>query len=96
MSAQRSIVIGGGAFAGLGLALGLRQGLGTDIPSSSPIRRWGSGRAANPRATAIVAACRRLFETIGVVGSGRRRGAADSRYGCDRFQAGGRDPSGVS
>ena len=28
MSAQRSIVIGGGAFAGLALALALRQGLG--------------------------------------------------------------------
>ena len=32
MSAQRSIVIGGGAFAGLALALALRQGLGADLP----------------------------------------------------------------
>src|SRR6266568_1815090 len=32
MSAQRSIVIGGGAFAGLALALALRQGLGAGIP----------------------------------------------------------------
>src|SRR6267143_885227 len=47
MSAQRSIVIGGGALAGLGLALALRQGLGADIPI-------------------IVAACRRLFDAIGV------------------------------
>ncbi|MFL6825550.1 MAG: 2-octaprenyl-6-methoxyphenyl hydroxylase, partial [Bradyrhizobium sp.] len=31
MSAQRSIVIGGGAFAGLALAVALRQGLGPDI-----------------------------------------------------------------
>ena len=30
--AQRSIVIGGGAFAGLALALALRQGLGREIP----------------------------------------------------------------
>src|SRR6266576_5600592 len=45
MSAQRSIVIGGGAFAGLALAL-------------RPSR--------DPRATAIVAACRRLFEALGV------------------------------
>ena len=30
--AQRSIVIGGGAFAGLALALALRQGLGPEIP----------------------------------------------------------------
>src|SRR5712675_1821354 len=47
MSAQRSIVIGGGAFAGLGLALALRP-------------------SRDPRATAIVAACRRLFDAIGV------------------------------
>ena len=32
MAAQRSIVICGGAFAGLALALALRQGLGADIP----------------------------------------------------------------
>ena len=47
MPAQRSIVIGGGAFAGLALAVALRQGLGADIP-------------------VIVAACRRLFDAIGV------------------------------
>src|SRR5467141_2305031 len=45
MPAQRSIVIGGGAFAGLALA-------------TRPSR--------DPRATAIVAACRRLFEALGV------------------------------
>src|SRR5712671_4928693 len=45
MPAQRSIVICGGAFAGLALA-------------TRPSR--------DPRATAIVAACRRLFEAIGV------------------------------
>ena len=32
MSAQRSIVICGGAFAGLALAVALRQGLGAEIP----------------------------------------------------------------
>ncbi|MCJ9706709.1 2-octaprenyl-6-methoxyphenyl hydroxylase, partial [Bradyrhizobium sp. SHOUNA76] len=32
MSVQGSIVIGGGAFAGLALALALRQGLGPEIP----------------------------------------------------------------
>ena len=32
MAAQRSIVICGGAFAGLALALAFRQGLGPDIP----------------------------------------------------------------
>src|SRR5712664_3438550 len=32
MAAQRGIVIGGGAFAGLALALALRQGLGAGLP----------------------------------------------------------------
>src|SRR3984885_5387818 len=66
MSAQRSIVIGGGAFAGLALALALRQGLGADIPIivADPALAGGPGRG--PRAAAIVAACRRLFEAIGV------------------------------
>ena len=66
MSAQRSIVICGGAFAGLALALALRQGLGPDIPVivADPALATRPGR--DPRATAIVAACRRLFEAIGV------------------------------
>ncbi len=51
MSAQRGIVICGGAFAGLALDLALGQRLSRD-----------------PRATAIVAACRRLFEAIGIWG----------------------------
>src|SRR6202790_2903431 len=66
MSAQRSIVICGGAFAGLALALGLRQGLGTDIPIIVADPALGVRPSRDPRATAIVAACRRLFETIGV------------------------------
>ena len=68
MSAQRSIVIGGGAFAGLALALALRQGLGARY--SGHRRRSGAGTrpSRDPRATAIVAACRRLFEAIGVWG----------------------------
>src|SRR3981189_461365 len=66
MSAQRSIVIGGGAFAGLGVALALRPGLGADIPIivADPALELRPSR--DPRATAIVAACRRLFEAIGV------------------------------
>src|SRR6202158_4350700 len=66
MSAQRSIVIGGGAFAGLALALALRQGLGADIAVIVPDRARPSRRSRDPRATAIVAACRRLFEALGV------------------------------
>src|ERR1700686_3046380 len=66
MSGQRSIVIGGGAFAGLALALALRQGLGADIPVIVADPALGLRPSRDPRATAIVAACRRLFEAIGV------------------------------
>src|SRR5258706_13789706 len=68
MPAQRSIVIGGGAFAGLALALGLRQGLGSDIPIIVADPALGLRPSRDPRATAIVAACRRLFEALGVWG----------------------------
>src|SRR5215216_6369795 len=66
MAAQRSIVICGGAFAGLGLALALRQGLGADIPVIVADPALAARPSRDPRATAIVAACRRLFEAIGV------------------------------
>jgi 2-octaprenyl-6-methoxyphenol hydroxylase len=66
MSVQRSIVIGGGAFAGLALALALRQGLGTGIPVAVADPALAMRPSRDPRATAIVAACRRLFEAIGV------------------------------
>lgn len=66
MSSQRSIVIGGGAFAGLGLALALRQGLGPEIPIVVADPAFAMRPSRDPRASAIVAACRRLFEVIGV------------------------------
>src|SRR5580704_8321741 len=66
MSAQRSIVIGGGAFAGLALALALRQGLGTEVPVIVADPALATRPSRDPRATAIVAACRRLFDVIGV------------------------------
>src|SRR6195952_5244935 len=66
MPAQRSIVIGGGAFAGLALALAWRQGLGPDIPVIVADPALGSKPSRDPRATAIVAACRRLFDAIEV------------------------------
>src|SRR5437763_16483325 len=65
MSAQRSIVIGGGAFAGLALAVALRQGLGGDIPIIVADPALATRPSRDPRATAIVAACRRLFQTVG-------------------------------
>ncbi len=65
MSVQGSIVIGGGAFAGLALALALRQGLGPEIPVIVADPALGTRPSRDPRATAIVAACRRLFEALG-------------------------------
>src|SRR4030088_3131471 len=66
MSAQRSIVICGGAFAGLALALALRQGLGADIPVIVTDPALASRPSRDPRATAIAAGCRRLVEALGV------------------------------
>ncbi|TKW80093.1 MAG: ubiquinone biosynthesis hydroxylase [Bradyrhizobium icense] len=66
MTAQRSIVICGGAFAGLALALALRQGLGPDVPVIVVDPALAMRPSRDPRATAIVAACRRLFEALGV------------------------------
>ncbi len=65
MSGQGSIVIGGGAFAGLALAVALRQGLGPEIPVIVADPALAMRPSRDPRATAIVAACRRLFEAIG-------------------------------
>src|SRR6201996_1115187 len=65
MTAQRSIVICGGAFAGLALAVALRQGLGADTPIIVADPALSHRPSRDPRATAIVAACRRLFETLG-------------------------------
>src|SRR5260370_34890821 len=68
MPAQRSIVICGGAFAGLALALALRQGLGPDIAVIVADPALATRPSRDPRATAIVAACRRLFQAIGAWG----------------------------
>ncbi|MGB7034531.1 MAG: FAD-dependent monooxygenase, partial [Xanthobacteraceae bacterium] len=65
------VLIAGGGFAGLTLAIALRQGLGPAfsvviadpaLDASRPDRR----AAGDERASAIVAAARRLFEAIGV------------------------------
>src|SRR6201996_7858213 len=68
MSAQRSIVICGGAFAGLALALALRQGLGAEVGVIVADPALAVRPSRDGRATAIVAACRRLFEALGVWG----------------------------
>ncbi|HEX4557080.1 MAG TPA: hypothetical protein VH249_24025, partial [Xanthobacteraceae bacterium] len=61
---RADVLIGGAGFAGLALAIALRQALPTfSVVVADP----ALGRpVADARATAIAAAARRLFETIGV------------------------------
>jgi len=62
---RADVLIGGGGFAGLALAIALRQALGPTF--SVVVADPALGRpVADARATAIAAAARRLFETIGV------------------------------
>jgi 2-octaprenyl-6-methoxyphenol hydroxylase len=64
-SGKFDVLIGGGGFAGLALAIALRQGLGEGfsvIVADPAFARSPS----DGRASAIAAAARRLFETIGV------------------------------
>ena len=68
MSGQRSIVICGGSFAGLALALAMRQGLGAEVAVIVADPALGVRPSRDGRATAIVAACRRLFGALGVWG----------------------------
>jgi 2-octaprenyl-6-methoxyphenol hydroxylase len=61
------VLIAGGGFAGLTLAVALRQALGASFAVA--VADPGLGRAAaadDERASAIVASVRRLFETLGV------------------------------
>jgi 2-octaprenyl-6-methoxyphenol hydroxylase len=59
------VVIAGGGFAGLSLAIALRQGLGPSfsVTVADPMLGKAGG---DLRASAIAAAARRMFETIGV------------------------------
>ena len=60
------VLIAGGGFAGLTLAIALRQALGPSFSVTVADPALGASRAADERASAIVASVRRLFETIGV------------------------------
>jgi len=60
------VMIAGGGFAGLTLAVALRQTLGAAFSVTVADPALGTGHADDERASAIVAAARRLFETIGV------------------------------
>jgi 2-octaprenyl-6-methoxyphenol hydroxylase len=60
------ILIGGAGFAGLALAIALRQGLGDSFAVAVADPALGNSHVGDARASAIAAAARRLFETIGV------------------------------
>jgi 2-octaprenyl-6-methoxyphenol hydroxylase len=62
---RADVLIGGGGFAGLSLAIALRHALGPSftVAVADPAL---ANATADPRATAIAAAARRLFEAIGV------------------------------
>jgi 2-octaprenyl-6-methoxyphenol hydroxylase len=60
------VLIGGGGFAGLALAIALRQSLGPSFSVTVADPALGKSHAGDVRASAIAAAAQRLFETIGV------------------------------
>jgi 2-octaprenyl-6-methoxyphenol hydroxylase len=67
MSGYKSdLVIGGAGFAGLALAVALRQALGESFTVTVADPALKHAQSKDPRASAIAAAARRLFEAIGV------------------------------
>jgi 2-octaprenyl-6-methoxyphenol hydroxylase len=67
--ARTDVVIAGGGFAGLALALALRQALGASFKVVVADPAFAAGARIDPRASAIAAAARRMFETLGVWGA---------------------------
>src|SRR3954452_4683326 len=65
-NARADVLIGGGGFAGLALAIALRQGLGDSFKVTVVDPALGKTHSGDARASAIAAAARRLFETLGV------------------------------
>jgi len=63
---QWDVVIGGAGFAGLALAIALRQGLGDAFAVTVADPALAAAASKDPRASAIAAAARRLFEAIEV------------------------------
>jgi 2-octaprenyl-6-methoxyphenol hydroxylase len=60
------VLIAGGGFAGLTLAVALRQGLGPSFSVAVADPALGRSHNGDERASAIVAAAQRLFDTLGV------------------------------
>ena len=60
------VIIGGAGFAGLALAIALRQALGSTFAVTVVDPALGYAKSKDPRASAIAAAARRLFEAIEV------------------------------
>ena len=63
---KRDVVIGGAGFAGLALAIALRQALGKAFSVTVADPALKAAQSKDPRASAIAAAARRLFEAIDV------------------------------
>jgi 2-octaprenyl-6-methoxyphenol hydroxylase len=66
MAGRAEVVIAGGGFAGLALALALRQGLGESFRIVVADPAFAAEAKPDLRASAIAAAARRMFEALGV------------------------------